>query len=233
VLYLIVYIYVSANKKSIIKQVTEEIGEKLNGDVTIGNIELSFFTNFPRISVLMEKVSIKDSMFEKHKHAFLQADEISLLLNVKKLINKQAPLSGITVNNANVYLYTDTAGYTNTYLFKPKKSAAATGQSTKGKNELKEINLTDVRLTLDDQKKFKLHDLMVNELASSIDERGDFLLMEIDSDILINSLAFNLRRGSFAKGKFLKETTSFATIKIQSNYLLRILMLRLATILSD
>ena len=44
ILYAFVFIYVSANKKKIIKQVTDEIGKKLSGDVTIGDVELSFFS---------------------------------------------------------------------------------------------------------------------------------------------------------------------------------------------
>ena len=120
-LYIGVFIYVSSNKKSIIKQVTQEIGKKLNGNVSIGDVELSFFRTFPKVSVLLHKVSITDTMFAQHHHPFFQGEEIYAELSIMKLIKKEPAVNGLKIERAAIYLFTDTSGYTNTYLFKSKK----------------------------------------------------------------------------------------------------------------
>ena len=203
VAYLVLYIYVVVNKKSIINQVNSEISEKISGEVSIGNVELSFFSHFPKVSVVVEKVSIKDSMFATHKHPFLEVDEAFVILNISRLISRQPPLSGIRLVNGNIYLFTDTSGYTNSYLFKSKSDPASIGASTRQNknNELKDIELEDVRVTINDLKRGKLHDLMVTELKAEVDEDLSHLVFKINHEILVNSLAFNLPTGSFAKGK--------------------------------
>ncbi len=204
--YVAVYVYVSINKKSIITQVTSEISEKISGEVTIGNVELSLLSQFPNISVLVEKVSIKDSMFATHKHPFLEVDKAYVNLNLKRLISRQPPLSGLKLENGNIYLYTDTSGYSNGYLFKQKNDPASVAASTKQNrnNELKNIKLQDIRIVIEDLKKEKLHDLTVNNLKAEVNENNDQLSFKIKEDILVNSLAFNLPAGSFAKGRAVK-----------------------------
>ena len=129
-LYIVIFIYVSVNKKSIIKQVTEDIGKKLNGNVSIGDVELSFFRTFPKVSVLLHNVSVTDTMFARHHHPFFQGDEVYAELSIMKLIKKNAAVNGIKIERAAVYLFTDTSGYTNTYLFKSKKDSSSSGADT-------------------------------------------------------------------------------------------------------
>ena len=73
-LYIIAFTYVSINKKKIISQVTAEISKKIGGKVSIGNVDLSFFRHFPKMSVALKQVSITDSMFTSHGHTFFKAD---------------------------------------------------------------------------------------------------------------------------------------------------------------
>ena len=71
-----VFAYVSFNKKKLIKQVTSEIGAKLNGKVSIGNMELSFLRNFPHISVMLQNVLITDTAYATHRHPFFKSNEV-------------------------------------------------------------------------------------------------------------------------------------------------------------
>ena len=92
ILYIALFIYVSIHKKSIIKQVTDEIGKKINGTVSIGDVELSFFSTFPNASVLLKKVTITDSLFVRHHHTFFRGEEI--FATVKHWTNFQKKIPG-------------------------------------------------------------------------------------------------------------------------------------------
>ncbi len=208
VVYIGVYIYVSINKQSIIKQVTDEIGKKLNGKVSVEAVDLSFFRQFPKVSVVLDKVSITDSLFSQHKHAFFHADHLFARLSIMKLIKKQAPLNGLRIEKGEIYLYTDSTGYTNSYLISPKKDTATVVSSSTEKNELKSVVLKEVSIIIDDRKKEKLHNYFVNNLVMKLDDKDDLSFsFDAKADILIRSMAFNLPRGSFLKntkftGKF-------------------------------
>ena len=196
-----VVLYVSINKQKIIRQVTAEISNHLNGRVNIGNVELSFLRNFPHISVLLHNVSITDSMFNTHHHTFFKGKEIFVSIDVLKLINHQSPIKGIRLQTGELYLYTDSTGYTNTYLLHPKKDTASNSPQTEAKSELNNLFLKDVRFIVDDSKKEKLHDLVINQLKVNVYNKENRLLLFTRANILVKSLAFNKARGSFVKDK--------------------------------
>jgi hypothetical protein len=201
VLVITVVLYVSINKQKIIRQVTTEISNHLNGRVTIGNIELSFFRNFPHISVLLHNVSITDTMFNTHHHTFFKGKDIFVSIDVLKLINHQPPIKGIKLQTGELYLYTDSTGYTNTYLLHLKKDTANNSRQTAEKSELNNLFLKDVRFIVDDSKKGKSHDLVINQLKINVYNKENHLLLFTRANIQVKSLAFNTARGSFVKDK--------------------------------
>ncbi|MDQ6814035.1 MAG: AsmA family protein, partial [Bacteroidota bacterium] len=121
--YTIAYIYIVAKKADIIAQIKEQVSDKLNGEVQIGNISLGFLASFPSISVELDNVSIRDTLFNEHKHPFFEADKVNASISVINVIRSNNPLNGIRIQNAQLYLYTDTSGYTNSYLLSPKATS--------------------------------------------------------------------------------------------------------------
>lgn len=202
VVYTFIFIYVSSNKKKIIKQVTEEVGKKLSGTVSIADVEISFLKQFPSVAVELKNVQITDSMYGVHKHAFFKGERVYVNVGVLKMMTKKSFITGFRVDNGNFYLYTDTAGYTNKYLFRPKSDSSEAEETNTGRNQLRKIELNAVRLIDDDRRKNKLYDIVVNELDLDLDDKDDnTFLFSTEADLVVNSLAFNLERGSFIKGK--------------------------------
>ncbi len=208
ILYIVAFAYVAANKQKIINQVTEEIGKRLNGKVTIGNVELSFLSHFPSMSVALHNVLITDTMYAQHHHPFFKAEDVFVKLGIIKLIEKQSFITGFRIDKGGFYLYTDTGGYTNKYLFNPKKDSSSVENNKK--NELKSIVLNDVRLTEEDRKNNKLFDILVNDLNVDLEDRDSTVfLFSAKSNMVVNSLAFNTERGSFLKDKTFKGNFDF------------------------
>ncbi|MEJ7683878.1 MAG: AsmA family protein [Segetibacter sp.] len=152
IVYIAAYAYVASNKKSIILQIKGQVADKLNGEVQIGNISLGFLSTFPNISVLLEKVLIKDTLFSQHQHPFFRSEKVYINLSITGIIRKNNPVNGIRIENGQLYVYKDTSGYTNAYLFSPKGDTQA-ATKTSAKIEIDNIKLREVRLILDDQKK--------------------------------------------------------------------------------
>jgi hypothetical protein len=202
ILYTFVFIYVTSNKKKIIRQVTEEIGKKLSGNVSIADIELSFFTHFPSVSVALHNVEITDSMYKEHHHPFFKGENVFVNVGIWSMIRKRSFINGFNIEKGSFYLYTDTSGYTNKYLFRPKSDVDTGTVEAKGRNQLRKIILNDVRLIDDDRQRNKLHDIAVKELNIDLEDKDEnTFLFSAEADMRINSLAFNKERGSFIKGK--------------------------------
>ncbi len=201
-LYSITFIYVSVNKKKIITQVKQQVSQKLSGDVNIGDVELSFFSSFPAISVLLQKVSVRDTLYSQHKHPFLTADRVYARISVFNLIAQKNALTGVRIEDGNLYLYTDTSGYTNSYLMKGKQPAKpSTGNKSM---ELDDIKLKNFHITLDDRQKNKLLDFDMNRFTCDISDDDTLTRFKTKNDVLIKSLAFNLKKGSYAANKRFK-----------------------------
>jgi hypothetical protein len=201
VLVITLVLYVSINKKKIIRQVTTEISNHLNGQVNIGNIELSFIRNFPHISVLLNNVSITDTMFNIHHHTFFKGKEIFVSIDVLKLINNQPPIKGIRLQTGELYLYTDSTGYTNTYLLQLKKDTTNNSGQNEAQNDFKNLFLKDIRFIVNDSVKKKYHDLVINQLKVKVSDKENRLLLITKANILVKSLAFKTEKGSFVKDK--------------------------------
>jgi hypothetical protein len=201
VLYFALFIYVSTHKKAIIKQVTEEVGKELNGNVSIGDVDLSFFSTFPNLSVFLHNVVITDSLFAQHHHAFFTGDRVFAKLSISKLIKKESAIDGFKIENAAIYLYTDSTGYTNEYLFKPKKDSTSGKIKSAENNILKSIILKNVQFTINDKRNGKLHDIAIKNLNLKLNDLDSALLISAKADLLIHKLAFNVDAGSFVQEK--------------------------------
>lgn len=214
-LFLIAIIYASLHKKSIIQEVTKEIGKKINGQVSIGDVELNFLKNFPKTSVILHSVRVTDSIFSKHHHVFFQADDVYIELNIWKLIQKKTSIIGIKIEKGSMDIFTAADGYTNAYLLKPKE-VGSTGEKSSGtgeKNNLKNIELKDVRLIIDDRKNGKLNDFVANSLKVKIDDETTYTAFTAWENILVHNFLGDESSGSFLKEKNIEGGFSFRYVK--------------------
>ncbi|MEO7263614.1 MAG: AsmA-like C-terminal region-containing protein [Ferruginibacter sp.] len=194
-------IYVSANKRKIIGQVTQMLSSKIAGNVKLGDVELSFIRDFPHISVLLHDVSITDSLYQSHHIPFLVAGEAFASLSISKLISRQAAIKRIKIKDASFNLFTDSTGYTNTYLLHPTKDTAAILNKKSDDFSIREIVLDNVMLHMSDAIKKKNHQVLVKHLKTQVDKEDDNIEFDTDAKLQVESLSFNTNRGSYLEHK--------------------------------
>ena len=197
--YIAAYTLVAFNKERIIREIKQQVGDKLNGDIKIGGISLGFLNTFPHVSVLLQNVSVTDTLFAVHHHPFFECKKVYLSLSVTSVLQKNSPINAVLIENGRLYVYTDSTGYTNSYLFTPKPDLKAATQTSTRKVDIQNIRLRDVRLTLDDQKKSKLYDFDVSKFTGDLQTTDSTLRLQSGNNILVHTLAFNTALGSFAK----------------------------------
>jgi uncharacterized protein involved in outer membrane biogenesis len=193
-------IYVSSNKASILASVTRELNKNLEGSLVIGSMEPTLLSGLPGISLRLNNVELKDKRWNKHKHTLLAAKDIRITVNTLALFRGTVEINKIDIAEASAYLYTDAQGYTNTSVFKKKaKKSPDEAQSSESSTEIRKMMLQNVKLVVNNEKGNKLFQFVVNKLEGKVDYPSEGWKAQLDLDVMVNSLAFNTKRGSFIK----------------------------------
>ncbi len=222
------YWYISSHKKELIQQFSETVSDKIDGKVDLGEADITFFSSFPRIAIRAKNLMVTDSLYKVHQHAFFSAKDLFVSINIFKLVAKEPALTGLKLKSGSIYFYTDTSGYTNSYLLKSKKEPTGGPKKTDQTVSIKNIELDDVHFILNDEKREKLHDIVVTSMDVGISDEGDWLNLQVQADLQVNGLAFNLPNGTFLKdteldGNFLlryeklSQKLSFKDIELELN----------------
>ena len=198
------YAYVQINKKTIIDKVSTQVSEKLNGDVHIGNIGINYFINFPSISIELKDISVRDTMYAQHKHSFLEAKAIYLKLSIINIIRKKDPVNGLNIKDAAIYLYTDTAGYTNAYLLENKKNPKADTTQPMKELTLNKLRLENVKVTVNNLKRERMIDFDIKKMSANMDSEDSLVTIRLKNKIYIHQLGFNLAKGVYVREKLME-----------------------------
>lgn len=192
--------YVYTHKEEILKAVTSQLNEDLTGTLTIKRMEPSLIRGFPGISVALEDVLLRDSLWSVHQHDLLKARKVYVAINAFSIFSGSLSIKDIQLNDAEVYLLTDSLGVRNTDIFKKKSSSDSNGGLGK---KISRVNLKDVKLTIDDRQKHKLFKFDIINFRGSIDDGMGGWKAKVRTKTQVDYFAFNLKRGSFLKDKML------------------------------
>ena len=190
--------YALLNKATLLEKARSALQERIGGEVRIGNLDLSFFRHFPNVTARFSDVLLRDSAWPRHHHDLLKVAEADVSCNLfQTLLTFRVQIGEMDLEHGQIYFYTDSTGYSNTYLLKSRKP----GQTGKSGNA-PGIGLTDIRWILERQDKHKLFDLDIRRLDCHILQDHRLLHLQVrNAGIIVNSLAFNIEKGSFIKGK--------------------------------
>lgn len=199
--YLAMAIYINLHQQDIINKVSNKIENEINGKVEIEDISLSFFRNFPKISVLLSNVVITDIKSDSPKTPFFKGKQVFVSIDIPELLKKNFSLKEIKIDDAKFNVYTDSTGYTNAYLFKLKDTIQKPGSAEKKSNPIKRVVLKDIGIQIDDREKNKFYDLFTRKLAVNIDNSDTALLLSVRAHLLINKFILIPGGRNFLEGQ--------------------------------
>ncbi|XZF14287.1 AsmA family protein [Chitinophagaceae bacterium MMS25-I14] len=211
ILWFILEIYISTHKKQILRTVTEQLSEQVQGTLTIGDMEPTIWRTFPNVAVLLKNVSLRDSLWNRHHHDLLQANKIYVRLNTRKLISGNIEIQKITASYGRIYLFTDSSGYSNSYLFTPKPKNP--GKETKKHHfSCDKFSLEEMQLIFEHKIKNKLFRIDIHSLDGKAVKENEIWNTTFDLRARINDFNFNTEKGSYLRNANLK-----ANLKVTYN----------------
>jgi hypothetical protein len=203
----IVWIYVLFNKPEILRKVTTELNSRVNAEIHIEDIHLSFFHNFPHISVRLSDVYVRDSLWQLHRHNLLDAKKIYIEINPFSFFSKSPSISKILIEDGAVYIFADSTVYSNAAILRQDHSAKKNGLAV-----LPGIGLRNLHLWIEKPDHKKLFEFNILRLDCEPVTEETFFQFPINLAIVVNNLSFNTDKGSFLKGKAVE-----GKIKVQFN----------------
>lgn len=211
--------YINTHKEEVLASVTAELNEGLTGTLEIGDMDPTFLTGFPRVSLRLGKVILKDSLYARHGKTLLKAESLNIAVNALALMRGTIEIKKVSIENAAINMYTDSLGYSNASVFKKGKKAGGEGGGSFP--ELRKLDLEDVTFVIDNQKSGKLYNFAIDDLSGGIEYTDGGWDADIRLNTVVHSMAFSTRKGSFIKnkrveGKFdisYKDTDSLIVIK--------------------
>ena len=109
-------------KDEIEKVFAAKIRAHVTGILLIGKITGSgFFKEFPYASIQFRDIKIIDTLHTDS--TFLEADAVSLLLNIRDIIKKNYRLKKIIIDEATVSVFIDEKGNPNYKVFRPRSES--------------------------------------------------------------------------------------------------------------
>lgn len=192
--------YINGHKKELLAQITETVGENIDGNFHIDDMEPALLKGFPNISVRLKGVTLSDSMYSVHKKNLIELKSVYVKLNVLSLLTKKPKVMKVTIADGSVYLFVDVNGYSNTYLLKGKKKPEK--KKKPGKDvQISEFGIENVVFTFDHFQRHKQFKVTLNRMNGNIDNKGDVMDIEADTKAHFHQLGFNLDKGGFVKNK--------------------------------
>jgi len=193
-----VSVYVESNKTQLLEKLRKGINENLRGDLQYRKADITIWRNFPFIGVRLYDVNLEDSVYHM---PFIKMKEVQVQVSLLQLLRKNTELRNLKLSDGVLHFFTDSSGYTNKYLTQLKKKKDS---SIKHDIMLNHAALRNVRVILENRQRNKLFDFVFRKLDAGIASSGNLINIDLKNDVVVNTLAFSMKKGSYLKSQPIK-----------------------------
>ncbi|WP_396149028.1 AsmA family protein [Flavobacterium sp.] len=150
VLVLLLFLLPTLFPETITNKIKSFANEKLNGELSFKETDLSFFTHFPSLTLTLDEFLLKGSApFEKD--TLISAKEIAFGINLKSIFfDEKIKIDKIFVSEGFINVKVDTKGQPN-YNVYVSESKEVPSDSTSASIKLERIDIKKMRLLYDDK----------------------------------------------------------------------------------
>lgn len=187
-------------KKQIETAVKDAAVEFVTTPVNFTNLNVSFFTNFPNLSVSLKNLSI-NAPKEFGNLKTVESNSVDLGIDLFSLFSDQIKFTKLYVNEGKFNVVTDSLGNFSFAIFKPSDEPSTDSSFSLALNKI-QVKNTDV-LYQDDQSKIKIETKNTN-ISGDVQVTDKYINFETEADI--KSLFFGLDKSILVDHKPLKGT---------------------------
>jgi len=178
-------------KKEILAEVSRQLKENINAEVTIRDADITLFSEFPNFTLKLDDVEIKGLFTTK-----------TILVNVRtyKLFYKEIEFRSVKIIDGEFFVFRTKAGYSNLDVFKKKDTVATPSDSTsKFRLTNERVFFQNLRFAWHDSLRKKFIAFVLKDVDSDVIHFDSLISCRMNGQIDFEQLTFNQTRGSFLK----------------------------------
>ncbi|QHT68513.1 AsmA-like C-terminal region-containing protein [Rhodocytophaga rosea] len=197
------YFIVWRYQDEIMAAVKEEFNKKINGELTVQEMDFNLLADFPNFSFTLVQPKIKDSLYVLHKQYLFEADKIHLQLALLKLLQNELRIKSVILQNANIHLFKDKQDYSNMSVFKQNTASSDTASSGSLGMELnlQRVIYRNVHFQYIDSLRNKTIGFRLANAFTQLDRKKDIIDILLKGRVNFDGLTFNAAKGGFLKNK--------------------------------
>ena len=204
--------YLASNKTKILKNLPF-----LNeGIISFDETAISLYKNFPKATITLNNVWVKDSLFKHHQRPLLQMKKLHAAFSLKDIWDKKIEVNSIQLEAGRIYILTQENGYSNVKNLLKRQLYEKQELNEKSAWLDIEVNTKELDLTLSDievhlTNAVKTTDIhtKINYLNTNLDLEKENLAAQIELDLSIYQLVFKAEKGGFLSDSELRGTFDF------------------------
>lgn len=203
-IYTLFGVYLDTKHDKILAEVNLFTKENFKGDIVIGDLNVLLFKDFPSLTIELQEVTVKDSLWAIHKKTLVDSKYLYAKIYPWKLLVGDLEINKVTLKNATLDVHIDENGYSNFSAFEKRKIVKKEKKDPLLDIQIDNIELKEVQLIADNQIKKKSINLKIKSLNTHFKTLSNGFEANAKLDAHIDDLTFNFKNGSFAKNKDLK-----------------------------
>ena len=162
------------------RYIEREAEKSLNGGTLyIGDITLGFKHTFPLVSLTMDSIYLRDSQWRRHHHDLVSANRVYATIDMSQIFHKKITIQRVELDKPDIYLYTDSLGYSNTSIFK-KNDTASHKKDTAKTWAYPVLEVSNGSLSVDDGGTHKFFGFHIRKLECNIQEKPESPVLVVD-----------------------------------------------------
>lgn len=186
ILLAVAFLYYTTHKRELTARTNDFLNERFKGQIHIRDISLNLLASFPYPSLQVNEVTIDDSVYARQGRHTVYLERV-------RIVPSLHGIRKVVLENGSFYLYRDTSGYYNGYVWASRKAG---GRASPGGEPVLpgRVEVRAVGFVLADSVRHKLYNIDVHHLF--LDRVAD-TVWRMDLRVLVHSLSFKTYKGSF------------------------------------
>ncbi len=180
------------------KEITEALIENLNDNfdlsLSIREVDVTIFSNFPRASVSLDGV-VLDSKLHPAPEPLLKAEKVKISFNLRKLLKKEFEINAVAIQTASINLVTNEDG-TKNFEFQRKDSAAAKGAPALDFN-IQKVSISHTQFDFRHEGRGQHMAINFRDEVIKLDRHSEGFDFTLKGDAEVGELLFKPEKGAF------------------------------------
>jgi hypothetical protein len=197
--------YILLKEPDLLRSASAELDKRMRGVEFRSDLEISFFHDFPHITLRLSNVLLRDSLWQEHHHTVVEAKEVFVRFVPSTLFSGRPQVSKLFFKQGSLYLFTDSSGYRNFSVLRRLDWGAGHDRSERsGGADFPDLSFDRVRVIVEKEdtlNRKELVDLDFHKLDYSIKKTMRSYQIRVTMNMRVNSIALDSAKGILLKDR--------------------------------